>query len=160
MKKSSKFALANIFMAFAMVFLVLTIMTNLKYRQIQNQQATVLHQVEQVANLYLIDADWKIGVRHVEITARAPIIPLNPDFTPVHILHRQNEKCAWRMIGSGTLIEKLPGVILSAYHVFSDMNGQFGYRLFNQEELDGKGKIFPIIGQLDNLTGQCDWIYC
>ncbi len=94
--------------------------------------------------LGLIGAPFDVEERHVWITEHPAGPNRNGDIN-VHIMYRENGLDPWQFNGTGALLGKSSGELLTAYHVFEGFNGQFGYRKIGPNEFTGKEMIHPIV---------------
>ena len=115
-------------------------------------------QKNKIHSLYLPSDQSEVVKRHVEITENTPAQLYNPDYIPVHIYFRESDIYEWRFSGTGTLLAKQPTFMVTAYHVFENKSGQFGYRQISKKELSGKEEMHPIISC--NYTGNDDATIC
>jgi len=97
-------------------------------------------------------------LKHIWISENAHLGPKSEYFAPVHVLFRTNETSQWSLVGSGTLLLKNDGYMISAQHVFEEKVGQYGYRLIGLEELDGSRKILPVLSCVG--SGADDSVIC
>ncbi len=86
--------------------------------------------------------------RHLGLTQRSGK-DFHPDYTPVHIVSREDKSSPWMFGGTGTLLNKT-GTLLTAVHVLErDTPVEFGYRLIGAPELNGTALVKPIVGIID-----------
>jgi hypothetical protein len=60
-------------------------------------------------------------------------------------MFRQYEGIPWQLIGSGSILGSDSNSLLTAYHLFAGLKGQFGYRRIGPKEFTGLEKISPIL---------------
>ncbi|MBI5126784.1 MAG: hypothetical protein HZA80_03410 [Candidatus Taylorbacteria bacterium] len=104
---------------------------------------------EKALGLGLIGAPPHIEERHVSISSHSHAYGRNGDI-PVHIVSRTNSTESWKLVGTGTLLGKYTNHVLTAYHVFEDHAGQYGYRHIGPNEFTGNEKVVPIISVKDD----------
>jgi hypothetical protein len=133
-----------ILVTFAIICLVfLAIMPRRNCAESSNSQEN--SQVQRyLKNLNLEDGE-ESSLRQLDIVMNAPDKPRNPDYTPVHILARPNEKFIWKFFATGALTNKHPGYLLTASHVVCGESLQFGFRVICKNALTGNEPILPII---------------
>ncbi|MCX6716573.1 MAG: hypothetical protein NTV72_01475 [Candidatus Taylorbacteria bacterium] len=108
----------------------------------------------------LFGAPKEIEERHVWISENAKGADEYGNL-PVHIMFRYNEYDTWKLRGTGTRLGSFPNHLMTAYHVFEDASGQFGWRKICPNEFSGNEKIMPIISrELANETDTDDSILC
>lgn len=104
-----------------------------------------------------------VAIRHVEITEQNPSAQADSNYIPVHILYRATDTNEWRFLGTGTLIKKSPGWLLTAHHVMDDEKkvslGEYGYRLIGTNEFTGHERIVPVVSFVDSPK-QDDSVMC
>lgn len=119
----------------------------------KNKQATFDKQVEAekvawmnkcIQGLHATGSDRSDAVKHVRITENVPEVK-NPYFVPVHIYFRKSSDVDWEFRGSGTILVQYE-VILSAFHVFRGVEGQFSYRVIVKDECIKDYPFIPITG--------------
>jgi len=111
------------------------------------------------AALFIHDpAPREFVLKHIWISENAHLGPKSEYFAPAHVLFRTNEASEWSFVGSGTLLLKNDGYMVSAQHVFEKKVGQYGYRLIGLEELDGSRKVSPVLSCVG--SGVDDSVMC
>lgn len=113
---------------------------------------------EKALAIGLKGATREIEERHVMITEHARSLGTNDDI-PVHILKWHEDIREWGFWGSGTQLAKFPGWVLTAYHVFENVRGQFAIRIIGSDEITGAAAIIPIV-KVDQLTQTDDTVMC
>ena len=83
---------------------------------------------EDKAHALGIKTNWprQIAERHVWISEHAGIAFKSRSFAPVHILYRRLSTDKWSFNGTGTLLLKRPGYLVTAHHVLENRRGQYG----------------------------------
>ncbi len=109
-----------------------------------------------IENLGLVGASKDMVKKHIWIAQQCPEVPVRPYLIPAHIMFRINALQPWKLIGSATILRDRPGYFVSAYHIFSDRQGQYGIRNISRKCLTGEEKIIPIISLHPNKNTDDD----
>ncbi len=101
-------------------------------------------------SLGMYDAPFEVAERHVMVSSLGA--PASDVGTPVHIMYRQDERYIWTLTGTGLLLKDFPNRILTAYHVFEERSGQYGYRRIGKNEFTGNEPIIPVVSLDSNVN--------
>lgn len=141
---------------FAAVIIGLVLVTWFMVAWFGGAKQRSIHEKAEALGIY--NAPWQIEKRHVSISERKRGVGRYGD-VPVHIMARANSNEVWKLCGTGTMLGKRPGYLLTAYHVFEGRRNQYGCREISPKEFTGKEQVIPIISCQSNGNAD-DGVIC